>query len=105
MKNVFVLAAAFGTAMAMPAFMDDPVALENARALLERSIGSRDDALGLSKAQTNCGPTPCLVFDEKDQFVSLTGPNAYASPGPGDIRGPCPGLNAAANHGFLPRNG
>lgn len=22
-----------------------------------------------------------------------------------DIRGPCPGLNAAANHGFLPRNG
>lgn len=27
------------------------------------------------------------------------------APGPGDIRGPCAGLNAAANHGYLPRNG
>jgi hypothetical protein len=27
------------------------------------------------------------------------------APGSGDIRGPCPGLNAAANHGYLPRNG
>ncbi len=23
----------------------------------------------------------------------------------GDVRGPCPGLNALANHGYLPRNG
>lgn len=27
------------------------------------------------------------------------------SPGKGDIRGPCAGLNAAANHGYLPRDG
>ncbi|KAF2725839.1 Cloroperoxidase [Polychaeton citri CBS 116435] len=66
---------------------------------------SRQDALGISKGQTNCGPTPCTTFDAQDQLVSLTGDHAYASPGPGDIRGPCPGLNAAANHGFLPRNG
>ena len=25
----------------------------------------------------------------------------FVAPGPGDIRGPCPGLNAAANHKFL----
>ncbi|KAG9890324.1 hypothetical protein KCU94_g15163, partial [Aureobasidium melanogenum] len=25
----------------------------------------------------------------------------YVAPGPNDIRGPCPGLNAAANHNFL----
>ncbi|KAG8929956.1 hypothetical protein FRC02_004842 [Tulasnella sp. 418] len=30
---------------------------------------------------------------------------AYATPGPNDSRSPCPGLNALANHGILPRNG
>ncbi|KAI5361337.1 putative chloroperoxidase [Septoria linicola] len=59
----------------------------------------------LSKARGNCGNIPCLTFDEKDQFVSTTGEHAYASPLPGQIRGPCPGLNAAANHGYLPRSG
>ena len=29
----------------------------------------------------------------------------YQKPGPNDIRGPCPGLNTAANHGYINRNG
>ncbi|KDQ53209.1 hypothetical protein JAAARDRAFT_438096 [Jaapia argillacea MUCL 33604] len=29
----------------------------------------------------------------------------YIPPGPSDQRGPCPGLNTMANHGYLPRNG
>lgn len=29
----------------------------------------------------------------------------FIAPGPNDIRGPCPGLNAAANHNFLARDG
>ncbi|KAH6888929.1 Chloroperoxidase [Coprinopsis sp. MPI-PUGE-AT-0042] len=29
----------------------------------------------------------------------------YIPPSPLDIRGPCPGLNTLANHGYLPRNG
>ncbi|KAL6712909.1 hypothetical protein ACLMJK_009464 [Lecanora helva] len=29
----------------------------------------------------------------------------YARPQPGDLRSPCPGLNALANHGYLPRDG
>lgn len=29
----------------------------------------------------------------------------YTEPGPNDIRGPCPGLNAAANHNFLSHDG
>lgn len=37
--------------------------------------------------------------------MTTTGEHAYVSPAAGDIRGPCPGLNAAANHGYLPRNG
>ncbi|KAK7446345.1 hypothetical protein VKT23_014551 [Stygiomarasmius scandens] len=29
----------------------------------------------------------------------------YIAPGPNDLRGPCPGLNTLANHGYLPRDG
>ncbi|KAG6374393.1 Chloroperoxidase [Boletus reticuloceps] len=29
----------------------------------------------------------------------------YIPDQPGDIRGPCPGLNTLASHGYLPRNG
>jgi hypothetical protein len=29
----------------------------------------------------------------------------FVKPGPNDIRGPCPGLNTAANHNFLARDG
>lgn len=31
--------------------------------------------------------------------------HAFQAPGPNDIRGPCPGLNAAANHNFLAHDG
>lgn len=29
----------------------------------------------------------------------------FEAPGPGDSRGPCPGLNLLANYGYLPRDG
>ncbi|KAL4861205.1 hypothetical protein BDV12DRAFT_208265 [Aspergillus spectabilis] len=32
-------------------------------------------------------------------------PQEWIAPGPEDSRGPCPGLNTLANHGYLPRNG
>lgn len=48
--------------------------------------------------------TPVTTFDES-QLVSVTGNNAYKSPTASQIRGPCPGLNAAANHNYLPRSG
>lgn len=44
-------------------------------------------------------------FDPVSQLVSTTGDHVWLAPGPGDIRGPCAGLNAAANHGYLPRDG
>lgn len=52
-------------------------------------------------------PTHALfdTFDAGAQLVSTTGDHAFIAPGPNDIRGPCPGLNAAANHNYLPRNG
>ncbi|PZC88200.1 Peroxidase-2 domain containing protein, partial [Pyrenophora tritici-repentis] len=44
-------------------------------------------------------------FDADAQRISTTGKWRYIPPGPDDIRGPCPGLNVMANHGYLPRNG
>ncbi|GAB7365799.1 hypothetical protein MBLNU230_g7132t1 [Neophaeotheca triangularis] len=44
-------------------------------------------------------------FDAEKQRVSTSGIHEYRDPGPDDIRGPCAGLNAAANHGYIPRDG
>ncbi len=48
-----------------------------------------------------------INFDAEAQEVSTTGEHAWEAPNfaKGDQRGPCPGLNALANHGYLPRNG
>ncbi len=45
------------------------------------------------------------TFDPTSQQVSTAGVYSWIAPGAGDQRGPCPGLNALANHGYLPHNG
>lgn len=69
------------------------------------NIHARD--LPLSENEGNSGPFDSLVFNASEQHVNVTpgSANEYQAPGSGDLRGPCPGLNAAANHGFLPHNG
>ncbi|KAL1587487.1 hypothetical protein WHR41_03825 [Cladosporium halotolerans] len=54
------------------------------------------------KRQTPLSTPP---FDAASQYVDTTGSHAFQAPGPTDQRGPCPGLNALANHGYLPHNG
>lgn len=44
-------------------------------------------------------------FSASQQYVSNTGDHGFIPPGSGDLRGPCPGLNAMANHGYIPHNG
>lgn len=45
-------------------------------------------------------------YNINEQRVDLTSDkHKYIAPGPGDIRGPCPGLNILANHGYFNRNG
>jgi hypothetical protein len=44
-------------------------------------------------------------FDAAQQFVSTSGEHIWVSPSSTDQRGPCPGLNAAANHGYIPHSG
>ncbi|KAL8735008.1 MAG: hypothetical protein Q9166_001133 [cf. Caloplaca sp. 2 TL-2023] len=60
---------------------------------------SHDNSQGQVKRQ--------IAFDPVAQRVSTTGEYAWKAPNlaAGDKRGPCPGLNALANHGYLPHNG
>nr|XP_018906758.1 PREDICTED: aromatic peroxygenase-like [Bemisia tabaci] len=44
-------------------------------------------------------------FDPALQRIDVSGLHEFVPPGPGDQRGPCPGLNALANHNYLPHNG
>ncbi|KAF2688487.1 Cloroperoxidase, partial [Lentithecium fluviatile CBS 122367] len=44
-------------------------------------------------------------FDPKSQRIDVSGEHKFVPPGPKDYRGPCPGLNALANHNYIPRNG
>ncbi|KAK5629989.1 hypothetical protein RRF57_005704 [Xylaria bambusicola] len=50
-------------------------------------------------------PDTVAPFDAKKQYVSTQGKHAFVPPNNSDKRGPCPGLNAMANHGYIPRNG
>ncbi|KAI0814073.1 hypothetical protein GGR55DRAFT_687083 [Xylaria sp. FL0064] len=47
------------------------------------------------------------TFNAEEQRISVDGEHAFVPPNfkAGDQRGPCPGLNALANHGYLPHNG
>ncbi|KAF7196971.1 Dothistromin biosynthesis peroxidase dotB [Pseudocercospora fuligena] len=90
-KTTAVIAALAASTAAWPTVMQQDM-------LLKRAAGGR--------LNTGAGhPNP--TFDAKDQYVDVTdsGPNPFKAPGSGDLRGECPGLNAAANHGFLPRSG
>lgn len=42
-----------------------------------------------------------------NKAIIVTGEHKFQPPNleGGDQRGPCPGLNALANHGYIPRNG
>ncbi|KAJ6526495.1 hypothetical protein DFH09DRAFT_1371651 [Mycena vulgaris] len=45
------------------------------------------------------------TFDEADQRFPISPPHQFIQAGPNDHRGPCPGLNSLANHGFISRSG
>ena len=46
-------------------------------------------------------------FNADAQRIDVSGAHAFVPPdfAAGDLRGPCPGLNALANHNYLPHNG
>lgn len=84
MKYSLVFAAQAASVMAFPALVEE-----------------------LAKRQSTAAPDLVSYFDASLQYVSTTGEHAFVAPNfeAGDVRGPCPGLNAMANHGYLPHNG
>lgn len=95
------LAGAFPAAM-FEAAANDPSILGNA-AKFQRHLEKRQ--AGADAARAVFEPVP--IFDEKAQYINVTkgSGHEYVPPSKSDLRGPCPGLNAFANHNFLPHNG
>lgn len=99
MRDLLYLIAALPLAAAWPAVMDN---------LEKRGVAPKVPPPAFSSGRDQCGVHgPCAGFDEEEQFVDVTksSGHAFQRPKSTDERGQCPGLNAAANHGFLPRNG
>lgn len=71
------------------------------------SVQSGEDLLprGRSEHIQRQAPGVTPPFDAAVQYVNNQGDNAFNPPSGFDQRGPCPGLNAMANHGYLPHNG
>ncbi|KAJ4364575.1 hypothetical protein N0V83_009171 [Neocucurbitaria cava] len=89
---------AFPAAM-LEAAAHDPTLLKRAEKLLAGRQAGADAATALFE--------PVPIFDAKAQYVNVSkgSGHEYVAPGSSDLRGPCPGLNAFANHNFLPHNG
>jgi len=92
-STVAVAAAIFGgQVFAFPAIADEVARAEHAVSENVKRQGAPDPGLGR--------------FNAKLQYVSNKGAHKFVAPNLAtDARGPCPGLNAMANHGYLPHNG
>lgn len=88
------LANAFPAAI-MEAAASDPALLARAAEMAQQLKGRQAGADGASAIFE-----PIPIFNEKAQFINVTkgSGHEYVAPGPNDLRGPCPGLNAFANH-------
>jgi len=83
---------------AFPSMMFD-IAERESKSVEEIARSINDGSLEKRSLERRVG------FDAATQYVSTTGVHAFIAPGPSDLRGPCPGLNAMANHEYIPHNG
>lgn len=95
---VFLLGACALGGNAFPAMMFD-IAERESKSVDEIARSLNDGSLEKGSLEKRVG------FDPSTQLVSTTDAHAFVAPGPSDLRGPCPGLNAMANHGYIPHNG
>lgn len=89
------LTAAWPTAI-LDAAGHDPEVLKRAEQEVAKAMQARQGSV--SAATSVFEPIP--IFDAKAQYIDVSAGSGheYVPPGPGDLRGPCPGLNALANH-------
>lgn len=98
-KFTFAVATAMAsTAAAFPAMLAEVGRGEANNAMKRAYVQS-------SGAGTVPDPASAVLFNAEEQYVSTTGQYAWVAPTETDQRGPCPGLNAAANHGYIPHDG
>lgn len=90
------LTAAWPTAI-LDAASHDPQVLKRAEEEVAKAMQARQSN-SASAATSLFEPVP--IFDAKAQYIDVSAGSGheYVPPGPGDLRGPCPGLNALANH-------
>ncbi|PQE29907.1 oxidase protein [Rutstroemia sp. NJR-2017a WRK4] len=117
-NSLILLSGALSSVVAFPAAslnvpnadITKPIPLDKLKAGLgaldSRSIPDFEDLL----QQVEALVATTLTGDEFNadrQRVDVSGEHAFQMPdyAAGDVRGPCPGLNVLANHGYLPRNG
>ncbi|KAG8678611.1 hypothetical protein FRC09_019698, partial [Ceratobasidium sp. 395] len=94
-----------GSVAAFPTLKDSQAAnMATARTASSASCPFAARAAARERPQSN-EVFPAKTFDPVKQKIDITGDHAFQPPKPGDQRGPCPGLNALANHGYLKRNG
>lgn len=70
-----------------------------------KNFAQQENAENLEAGARTGTQLPPLAFNPRLQLVDVSGEHEFRPPGKGDERGPCPGLNALANHNYLPRNG
>lgn len=88
------LVSAWPTAI-LDAAASDPQLLRRAEEAV-RALQGRQVGAGAATAVFE----PLRIFNAQAQYVDVSegSGHEYRAPGPGDLRGPCPGLNALANH-------
>ncbi|OLN88356.1 Aromatic peroxygenase 1 [Colletotrichum chlorophyti] len=94
---LFSIVPCFGSGVyGFPAFLKDPVADAVASRLTARLSGAVREA-----------HEKRVLFDPMTKPIDVTGAHEFIAPDfeNGAQRGPCPGLNALANHGYINRNG
>lgn len=87
------------------AFLEKAAKIKNGQELFKRATNSSNPGFGQRTFHAVINPAS-FKYNAQEQYVDLTSDeHKFIPPGPGDIRGPCPGLNLLANHGYLNRNG
>lgn len=94
MKSVFVSGLLAALPLTVTAF---PRVAQEVAARMSRSAGAAPKSI----------EERAVTFDPAAQLVDVTGVHSFTPPNfdAGDQRGPCPGLNALANHNYLPHDG
>lgn len=85
------LTAAFPAALLKEAIQNDPQLAARTAEIMSRGL--------VDVNQATAEFEPVNTFDAAKQYIDVSegSGHEWVAPGPGDLRGPCPGLNAFAN--------